>query len=61
MQCKPSAERQARLNVMPRCSLFCAKIVQTERRTSSLLERYAEVLPIFCKNSANRAQNVKLA
>ena len=52
MQCKPSAERQARLNVMPRCSLFSAKIVQTERRTSSLLERCAEVQPIFCKGNA---------
>ena len=52
MQCKPSAERQTRLNVMPRCCLFSAKIVQTERRTSSSLERYAEVLPIFCKGNA---------
>ena len=32
------------------------KIVQTERRTSSLLIRYAEPTPIFCKDSANRAQ-----
>jgi hypothetical protein len=35
--------------------------VQTECRTSSLLERYAEVQPILCKDSANRMQNVKLA
>ena len=38
-----------------------AKIVQTECRASSLLVRYAEVQPIFCKDSANRMQSVKLA
>ena len=36
-----------------------AKIVQGECRTSSLLERYAEPLPIFCKDSANQANNKK--
>ena len=35
------------------CQLY-AKIVQTERRTSSLLVRHAEVQPIFCKDSARR-------
>ena len=30
--------------------LFYAKIVQTESRTSSLLECYAEVQPILCKD-----------
>ena len=44
------------LNPKVECILYDAKIVQTERRTSSLLERYAEVLPILCKDSANRAQ-----
>ena len=29
-----------------------AKIVQGERRTPSLLERYAEPQPILCKDSA---------
>ena len=32
---------------MPRCSLSYAKIVQTESRTTSLLECYAEVQLIF--------------
>jgi len=49
------------LNALLRCSLSYAKIVQTERRASSLLERFAEVQPILCKDSANRAQSVKLA
>ena len=46
------------------CFLVCqtaAKIVQTESRISSLLEYYAEVQPILCKDSANREQNIKLA
>ena len=38
-----------------------AKIVQTESRISSLLEYYAEVQPILCKDSANREQDIKLA
>ena len=38
------------LSVMPRCSLSCAKIVQTESRKSSSLELFAEVQPIFCKD-----------
>ena len=33
------------------CSLSNAKIVQTEGRTPSLLECYAEVQPIFCKDT----------
>ena len=41
--------------------IHVAKIVQTEGRTPSLLECYAEVQPIFCKDSANRRQNIKLA
>ena len=36
-------------------------IVQTESRESSLLELYAEVQPVLCKDSANREQRVKLA
>ena len=40
---------QACLNVLPRCSLSYAKIMQTECRTSSLLERFAEVQLILCK------------
>ena len=32
------------------CSLSLAKIMQTESRTSSLLERYAEVQLILCKD-----------
>ena len=35
--------------------------MQTESRTSSLLERYTEVQLILCKDNANREQNVKLA
>ena len=36
--------------------MFVAKIVQTEGRKPSLLEFYAEVQPILCKDSANRRQ-----
>ena len=39
--------------LLPRCSLSYAKIVQGERRTSSLLERYAEPQPILFKDTAN--------
>ena len=42
---------QVHLQSLPNRSLSYAKIVQTERRTSSLLERYAEVQPILCKDS----------
>jgi hypothetical protein len=35
--------------------------VQTECRTTSLLDCYAEVKPILCKDSANRMQDNKLA
>ncbi len=42
------------LNVMLNRSLFYAKIVQTEGRKLSLLEFYAEVQPILCKDSANQ-------
>ena len=41
---------------MLRCSLSYSKIVQTESRTLSLLERYAEVQPILSKDGANRKQ-----
>ena len=51
--CKVSAKMQVYLRSLPNRSLSSAKIVQTECRTSSLLERYAEVQPIFCKDSAN--------
>ena len=34
-----------------------AKIVQTESRISSLLECFAEVQPILCKDCANRMQS----
>lgn len=34
-----------------------AKIVQTESRISSLLECFAEVQPILCKDCANRIQS----
>ena len=37
---------------MLRCSLSYAKIVQTECRTTSLLDCYAEVQPILCKGNA---------
>ena len=49
IKCKSSAEQQACLIVMPRCSLSYAKIAQIESRTTSLLECYAEVQPILCK------------
>ena len=42
---------------MPNRSPFSAKIVQTERRKSSLLELYAEVQPIFCKDTEYQAQS----
>ena len=35
--------------------------MQTESRISSLLEYYAEVKLIFCKDNASREQNIKLA
>ena len=34
--------------------IHVAKIVQTEGRTSSLLECYAEVQPIFCKDTQKK-------
>ena len=37
-------------------SLLMAKIVQTESIISSLLEYFAEVQPILCKDNANRVQ-----
>ena len=37
-----------------------AKIVQTEGRTSSLLECYAEVQPIFCKDTKKSKQQFHL-
>ena len=40
-----------------RCSQSYAKIVQTESRISSLLECFAEVQPILCKDCANRIQS----
>ena len=55
--CKPRAEYQACLNVLLRCSQSYAKIVQTESRTSSLIEYFAEVQPILCKDCANRIQS----
>ena len=39
------------LLIIMRCSLSYAKVVQTERITSSLLECFAEVQPILCKGS----------
>ena len=41
--------------------LSSAKIVQGECKDASLLAIIAEPQPIFCKDSANREQNVKLA
>ena len=65
MLCKDSARREQNikfyLNVLPSRSLSYAKIVQTERRKSSLLELSSEVPPILSKDSANRAKKVKLA
>ena len=53
--CKDNANRmqniKSHLNVMLRCSLSYAKIMQTECRTSSLLECYAEVQLILCKDN----------
>ena len=34
-------------------NLSFAKVVQTESRTTSLLDCYAEVPPIFCKDKKN--------
>ena len=34
--------------------MMWAKIVQAEGRTSSLLECYAEVQPIFCKDTQKK-------
>ena len=42
---------------MPSRSLSYAKIMQTERRTTSLLDCYAEVQLILCKDNARREQN----
>ena len=41
---------QACLQAMPRCSLSYAKIMQTESIDASLLEHYAEVQLILCKD-----------
>ena len=41
---------QACLQSLQRCSLYFAKIVQTESRDASLLAIFAEVQPIFCKD-----------
>ena len=46
---------------MLRCSLSYAKIMQIEGRTTSLLDCYAEMQLILCKDNANRRQNNKLA
>ena len=35
--------------------------MQIESRISSLLEYYAEMKLILCKDNANREQNIKLA
>ena len=40
---------QACLQSLQRCSLYFAKIVQTESRDASLLAIVAEVQPILCK------------
>ena len=59
--CKDNANReqnrQARLNVMPRCSFSCAKIMQIGAESPSLLERYAEMQLFLCKDNANRGQD----
>ena len=58
--CKDCASReqnhQACLNVMPSRRQSYAKIVQIERRTTSLLDRYAEMPPILCKHFANECK-----
>lgn len=46
-----SAQRQAYLNVLPRCSLCSTKIMQTESREASWLAVFAEVQLIFDKDS----------
>ena len=45
------------------CSQFMvyAKVMQTESKTSSLLECSTEVQLILCKGNANREQRCKLA
>jgi hypothetical protein len=40
--------------------MFWSKMVQIEGRVSSLFEHYAEMPPIFCKDSANRGENKKI-
>ena len=47
LYCRVEYEIDSQLNR----SLPYAKVVQTECRTSSLLERYAEVQPILCKGT----------
>ena len=42
---------------MLRCSLSYAKIMQIECRTTSLLDCYAEMQLILCKDNARREQN----
>ena len=46
---KANAKCQVYLNVLLSRSLFYAKIVQGECKTSSLLESFAEPQPILCK------------
>ena len=46
-------------NILLRSSLSYAKIVQTECRKTSLLEFFAEVQPILCKDNASE-RNVSL-
>ena len=46
-----SAQRQAYLNVLPRCSLCSTKIMQTESREASWLAVFAEVQLMFYKDS----------
>ena len=45
---------------MPRCSLSYTKIVQTESRTSSSLECYAEVQPILYKDTRRKVVAVQV-
>ena len=45
---------------MPRCSLSYTKIVQTESRTSSSLEFYAEVQPILYKDTRRKVVAVQV-
>ena len=46
-----SAQRQAYLNVLPRCSLCSTKIMQTESKEASWLASFAEVQLMFYKDS----------